>query len=156
MPADPLIRHVALLVERDVDEPRCVEVVPQRAGERRLDVAAPMLAGAIARMRTASTLPAWPRAARAWTSGGPRVKARFGNDCGRAGEPIDGDPIAAIDRQHRRKGRVGETPVAGLGPGMEMMGPHWWLRAGAWRAAPPTAIGRSRAGRLLIQPDAAS
>jgi len=139
MPVDPLTRHVAPLVawSSGMWMSRFLEVVLQR-GERPNDVEAPIPA---------------KRTARTWTSGGPRryVKAGLGNDFGRAGARIDGDPIAAIDRQHRLSGTRRKTPVAALGTGMEMMGtsfvaPRRRVEGGAANRDRPVQ------GRALVDP----
>ena len=119
---------VALLIERDMHEPRLVEVVLQRAGERADDVEAPVLPQLhvedldlqhVTRLRALDRDRAGQdvRAARKALGAGVHlgklrrnVKAGFRNELGRAAERVDGDAVAAVDRQQRLARRRRRTP----------------------------------------------
>jgi hypothetical protein len=129
-----------------------VEVVLQRAGEGADDVEAPVLAqlnvddlhlehvtrfGALDGNGPREDVRPAGEAFGALVDFGElrrHMEAGLGNELRRAAQRIDGDAVAALDRQQRLAGRVEEAPVAVLRARLQVVMLHLLLQTVNWRA----------------------
>ena len=137
MPAD----H-PLAVERDVEQPRLVEIVGQGAGQRLDQIVAPVLPeldvedvdlqhvagrGAFDRDRAGQDMARHHALVLGVDVGKLRRDVKFAavrHHVGAAGDGVDGDFIAAGDGQDGLQFRFEKAPVAGFGAGMQVMMGH--------------------------------
>jgi hypothetical protein len=151
-------------VERNVHEVKGREVVRQGSGERPVEVVAPVLAQAhvedaqlehvpglraLDRHRPGQDVRAERNAGFRRVDGaqlGRDVEAGGRKQLGASAHGLDGDPVAARDRERRRATRVEIAPVAGLRGGGEVMVAHRRLAVVAFAQH---AHGRAR-GRVPL------